>query len=97
MISSRSEFMRTLESGNGSRRRGTGLYSFITHSRIASGLKQPSVFAPVDYVPSPDRLDCQILPCEPFDPKPDDTTKRVSPETVLYSIVIHSENCEEGR
>ncbi|KAF9942772.1 cell division cycle- protein [Mortierella alpina] len=83
MISSRSEFMRTLESGNGSRRRGTGLYSFITHSRIASGLKQPSVFAPVDYVPSPDRLDCQILPCEPFDPKPDDTTKRVSPETVV--------------
>ncbi|KAF9290933.1 cell division cycle- protein [Mortierella alpina] len=82
MISSRSEFMRTLESGNGSRR-GTGLYSFISNSRIASGLKQPSVFAPVNYVPSPDRLDCQILPCERFDPKPDDTTKRISPETVV--------------
>ncbi|KAF9561638.1 cell division cycle- protein [Mortierella alpina] len=82
MISSRSEFMRTLESGSGSRR-GTGLYSIIHHSRIASGLRQPSVFAPVNYVPSPDRLDCQILPCEHFDPKPDDTTKRISPETVV--------------
>ncbi|KAF9958830.1 cell division cycle- protein [Mortierella alpina] len=82
MISSRSEFMRTLESGNGSRR-GTGLYSIISNSRIASGLKQPSVFAPLDYIPSPDRLDCQILPCEQFDPKPDDTTKRISPETVV--------------
>ncbi|KAF9968607.1 cell division cycle- protein [Mortierella alpina] len=82
MISSRSEFMRTLESGSGSRR-GTGLYSIISNSRIASGLKYPSVFAPKNYVPSPDRLDCQILPCEHFDPKPDDTTKRISPETVV--------------
>ncbi|CAO3573169.1 unnamed protein product [Mortierella alpina] len=82
MISSRSEFMRTLECGNGSRR-GTGLYSIISNSRIASGLKHPSVFAPENYVPSPDRLDCQILPCEHFDLKPDDTTKRISPETVV--------------
>lgn len=95
MISSRSEFMRTLESGNGSRR-GTGLYSFLSNSRIGSGLKQPSVFAPVNYVPSPDRLDCQILPCEHFDPKPDDTTKRISPETVQENYRNLSECGQKG-
>ncbi|KAG0215810.1 cell division cycle- protein [Mortierella sp. GBA30] len=82
MISSRSEFMRTLEiSGS---RRGTSLYSILGHNRISSGNnKKPAVFAPANYVPDPNREDCQILPCERFDPKPDDTTKRISPETVV--------------
>ncbi|KAG0213760.1 cell division cycle- protein [Mortierella sp. NVP41] len=64
MISSRGEFMKTLESNSG----------------IS---KKPLVFASDNYVPDPLREECQILPPTTFITKPDDTTRRVSPKTVV--------------
>jgi len=66
MISSRGEFMKTLES-----------------SSIPN--KKSLVFASDSYIPDPLREECQILPSTKFVTKPDDTTRRVSPETVCIS------------
>ncbi|KAF9942385.1 cell division cycle- protein [Modicella reniformis] len=73
MISYPSEFMRTLEFS--SKRGVSSFKSSIDRKSI--------VFAPDNYVPSPSREDCQILPCANFVPKPDDTTKRITPQTVV--------------
>ncbi|KAF9169454.1 cell division cycle- protein [Mortierella sp. AD010] len=73
MISSRSEFMRTLEPSNRGR----------TSSMLSALTKKSIVFAPDNYVPDPSREDCQILPCAKFMSKPDDTTKRITPQTVV--------------
>ncbi|KAF8979256.1 cell division cycle- protein [Entomortierella lignicola] len=73
MISSRSEFMKTLEPSG--QRRSLSLIGALT--------KKSLVFAPENYVPDPLREDCQILPCANFVCKPDDTTKRVTPQTVV--------------
>ncbi|KAF9924720.1 cell division cycle- protein [Linnemannia zychae] len=64
MISSRNEFMKTLES-----------------NYISS--KKSKVVVPDDYVPDPLREECQILPSTQFVSKPNDTTQRVSPKTVV--------------
>ncbi|KAI7819183.1 hypothetical protein BC939DRAFT_479847 [Gamsiella multidivaricata] len=72
MISSRSEFMRTLEVGT--RQRSICQVSAIN--------KKPMVFAAEGYIPDPLREDCRILPCANFASKPDDTTKRITPQTV---------------
>ncbi|KAF9106721.1 cell division cycle- protein [Mortierella sp. AM989] len=73
MISSRSEFMRTLEPSN--QRRTLSLLNTLG--------KKSLVFAPENYVPNPQREDCQVLPCVSFVSKPDDTTKRITPQTVV--------------
>ncbi|KAF9912905.1 cell division cycle- protein [Linnemannia zychae] len=64
MISSRSEFMKTLETNN-----------------VAT--KKSLVLVSDSYVPDPLREECQILPSTHFKTKPDDTTQRVSPKTVV--------------
>ncbi|KAF9149049.1 cell division cycle- protein [Linnemannia schmuckeri] len=64
MISSRSEFMKTLESNNVS-------------------TKKAVVIVSDSYIPDPLREECQILPSTDFITKPDDTTRRVSPKTVV--------------
>ncbi|KAF8943967.1 cell division cycle- protein [Haplosporangium gracile] len=64
MISSRSEFMKTLESNNVS-------------------TKKAMVIVSDSYIPDPLREECQILPSTDFITKPDDTTQRVSPKTVV--------------
>lgn len=72
MISSPSEFMRSFELD--SKPRITDFRSSIDRKSI--------VFAQDNYVPNPSREDCQMLPCAYFVPKPDDTTKRITPQTV---------------
>ncbi|KAF9134259.1 cell division cycle- protein [Mortierella sp. 14UC] len=64
MISSRSEFMKTLETNN-----------------VAT--KKSLVLVSDTYIPDPLREECQILPSTHFNTKPDDTTQRVSPKTVV--------------
>ncbi|KAG0282160.1 cell division cycle- protein [Linnemannia gamsii] len=64
MISSRSEFMKTLETNNVS-------------------TKKAVVIVSDNYIPDPLREECQILPSTNFITKPDDTTQRVSPKTVV--------------
>ncbi|KAG0066692.1 cell division cycle- protein [Linnemannia elongata] len=64
MISSRSEFMKTLETNNVS-------------------TKKAVVIVSDNYIPDPSREECQILPSTNFITKPDDTTRRVSPKTVV--------------
>ncbi|KAK3838295.1 MAG: hypothetical protein JOS17DRAFT_729587 [Linnemannia elongata] len=64
MISSRSEFMKTLETNNVS-------------------TKKAIVIVSDNYIPDPLREECQILPSTNFITKPDDTTRRVSPKTVV--------------
>ncbi|KAF9914537.1 cell division cycle- protein [Lobosporangium transversale] len=74
MISNRDEFMRTLEPSRSSRLSNTTL------TRVG---KKSLVFAPDGYVPDPSREDCQILPCADFISKPEDTTKRITPQTLV--------------
>ncbi|KAF9139574.1 cell division cycle- protein [Mortierella sp. GBA39] len=64
MISSRSEFMKTLETNNVS-------------------TKKAVVIVSDNYIPDPLREECQILPSTNFITKPNDTTRRVSPKTVV--------------
>ncbi|KAF9437499.1 cell division cycle- protein [Entomortierella beljakovae] len=73
MITKRSEFMRTLE--RESQSRAMGLNNTLS--------RKPLVFAPENYAPDPSREDCRILPCTHFISKPDDTTKRIAPQTVV--------------
>ncbi|KAF8940033.1 cell division cycle- protein [Dissophora ornata] len=73
MIANRREFMSTLEP-SGTRR---------TLNFLSSMRQKPTVFASENYVPNPHREDCQILPCTAFASKPEDTTKRVTPQTVV--------------
>ncbi|KAG0304073.1 cell division cycle- protein [Dissophora globulifera] len=81
MISSRREFMRTLEfSGSSSSSSRDG--ERRTRRLVSSINQKSTVFAPENYVPDPLREDCQILPCTDFVCKPEDSTKRVSPRTV---------------
>ncbi|KAG0314516.1 cell division cycle- protein [Dissophora globulifera] len=82
MISSRREFMRTLEfSGSSSSSSRDG--ERRTRRLVSSMNQKSTVFAPENYVPDPLREDCQILPCTDFVCKPEDSTKRVSPRTVI--------------
>ncbi|KAG9072749.1 cell division cycle- protein [Linnemannia hyalina] len=64
MISSRSEFMKTLETNNVS-------------------TKKAMVIVSDSYTPDPLREECMILPSANFITKPNDTTRRVSPKTVV--------------
>ncbi|KAF9188424.1 cell division cycle- protein [Haplosporangium sp. Z 767] len=73
MISSRSEFMKTLESSDRDR----------VSQTLLTGSKNPSDFIPAGYIPNPLQECCQILPCSSFVPKANDTTKRITPETVV--------------
>ncbi|KAK3825612.1 MAG: hypothetical protein J3Q66DRAFT_328156 [Benniella sp.] len=73
MISSPSEFMRSFEFSG--KRGSVDFRSSIDRKSI--------VFTRDNYVPNPSRKECQILPHADFAPKPDDTTKRISPQTVV--------------
>ncbi|KAF9352623.1 cell division cycle- protein [Mortierella sp. NVP85] len=73
MISRPSEFMRSFEFS--SKRGSVDFRSSIDRKSI--------VFALDNYVPNLSRKECQILPHADFAPKPDDTTKRISPQTVV--------------
>ncbi|KAG0216042.1 cell division cycle- protein [Mortierella sp. GBA43] len=73
MISSPGEFMRSLELQG--KRRATRFRSSIDRKSV--------VFSQDNYVPNPLREDCQMLPCAHFVSKPDDTTKRITPRTVV--------------
>ncbi|GJJ72871.1 hypothetical protein EMPS_05229 [Entomortierella parvispora] len=87
MISRREEFMDTLESNRhaaieliqqGHRVSRQGMTIIPTEA-----LPKVAPFAPPSYVPDPKVKECQILPCIDFEPKPNDSTRRVSPQTVV--------------
>jgi len=62
-------------------------------------LPKVAPFAPPCYIPDPKVKECQILPCVDFEPKPNDSTRRVSPQTVsaLLNFWIENHSCEKLR
>ena len=83
MISRPSEFMRSFEFS--SKRGSVDFRSSIDRKSI--------VFTQDNYVPNSSRKECQILPHANFAPKPDDTTKRISPQTVGLHLSACSNVC----
>jgi hypothetical protein len=86
MISSRGEFMDTLESPRHATSDFVELYNPSLHQEAmpSTNISKVAPFALPSYIPNPAVEECRILPCVDYEPKPNDSTPRVSPQTVSH-------------